>query len=216
MDAMSFNTVPNDVLLEIFMQLDPNDIKSLIKTNRRLYDFYKAYEPIVWGNYIRRDFGQNVTEASPALYKDAFTQLSQLIRSVEPASRDLQYDALPRFVNIPPTLLRSINHKHWAQIIRTVITIRPEMLRRIVDVIPERFYKVLPEFDSEYTYVALSYLSLLNTDEMLRALPIIYALFINPTPHNPVGLFNQEYGAFTKKTINVDLARWQDIVPLTY
>lgn len=214
----------HDVLLEVMIRMDPDSLKQLITSDVKYNQIYRDYNVYIWRSYVHRDFGQlytafgidinSIGTPSPETYIKCFTYaLAVLRQNALDGAKGLQY-----FLRLPRTLFDKITPSQWAYICRLTVKYRPDLLAELIDLKATKFYVAFSVNNAsettDYTFVILMDVQNMNNDELRKCLPYVYDAFINPTIHNPQGLFNKSYSEGTKRIISANLSRWQSITAL--
>ena len=117
------------------------------------------------------------------------------------------------FLYFDEVTLMTLPENRFPPLIRFVLEQRPILLTLIATRLQTWFYNKHKELNSDFTWITLSNLDLLNDKQLRRALPVIYRLFIAPTPDNPSGFQNKNYSQATKDNLKYNIAQWNKIVP---
>lgn len=229
--------VNDDVLLEIAEKLDPVSLKELIVANKAMSEFYSTHSRYIWRSYIIRDFGllykalnidlKSMGEPNPETYQACFTKALNSFRALgvhrnetlgSEARNSIVNLAFDQFMMLPKRLIDSISRPIWGDLCRFTVLWRPDLLQKLIDLRPTLFYKAFKMAGSkdtfEFTSIVIKFISSMSNTGLIDRLPFIYDAFVNPTEHNPKGIFNDGYCDYTKFHLFDEMSRWQDLVPL--
>lgn len=226
----------NDVLLEVAERLDPVSLRELVRTNKALSQFYDTHSRYIWRSYIVRDFGPlykalnidlrqmgpSTAETYEVCFREAlntYRYLGVLRNERGGETRDsVANKAFDHFLMLPKRLLESISQPIWANLCIFTVLWRPDLLPKLIALRPKSFYTAFKvpgqKETTDSTLVILELLFNMSNTGLIDRLPYIYDAFVNPTEHNPKGIYNDGYCAETKFLIFDQMSRWQDLVPL--
>lgn len=111
------------------------------------------------------------------------------------------------FTTFNGKLLQSVPMKQYIPFIRFILENKPTLLSIMADRLRSYFY-IQQNDKKELTYVTLTYLPFLSKQQLVKALPIIFNLFVDPSDNNPDGLFNKQYSQKTRDIINKNVTAW--------